>query len=81
MLRLAALGKFVEEDAGRLAEKLRLSSREAKELERLSALSPAISPALGEAALQVLLYKPARAVLGRLLLAWANSGAAPDDQA
>ena len=82
MLRLAALGTFVEEDAGRLAEKLRLSSQEGKELERLSAISPAISPALGKAALQVLLYKlGAPLFLGRLLLAWADSGAAPDDEA
>jgi poly(A) polymerase len=82
VLRLAALGTFVEEDAGRLAEKLRLSSREAKELERLSALSPAISPALGNAALQVLLYGlGAPLFLGRLLLAWADSGAAPGGEA
>ncbi len=82
VLRLAALAAFVVEDAGRLGEKLRLSSHEAKELEALAAVSPAISPALGEAALQVLLYKLGqRLFLGRLQLAWADSGAAPDDEA
>ena len=82
VLRLAALGTFVEEDAGRLGEKLRLSSQEAKELEGLLAISPAISPALGEAALQVLLYKlGAPLFLGRLLLAWASSDAPPDNEA
>ncbi len=82
VLRLAALGLFVEEDAGRLAAKLRLSSQEAKELEGLAAISPGLSPALGEAALRVLLYKlGAPLFLGRLLLAWADSGAAPDDKA
>ncbi len=60
VLRLAALAAFVVEDAGRLGEKLRLSSHEAKELEALAAVSPAISPALGEAALRVLLYKLGR---------------------
>jgi tRNA nucleotidyltransferase/poly(A) polymerase len=82
VLRLAALATFVEEDAGRLGEKLRLSSQEAKELEGLSAISPAISPALGEAALRVLLYRlGAPLILGRLLLAWASSDARPDDEA
>ncbi len=81
ILRLAALGIFVEEDAGRLADKLRLSSQEAKELEGLSALSPAISAKSGKAALEVLLYKlGVRLYLGRLLLAWAAAGAAPDDK-
>ncbi len=80
VLRLAALGIFVEEDAGRLAEKLRLSSQEAKELEGFSAISPSISSAYGKVALQVLLYKLGpRLYLGRLLLAWADSGAAPDE--
>jgi tRNA nucleotidyltransferase/poly(A) polymerase len=80
VLRLAALAIFVEEDAGRLSEKLRLSSQEAKKLEGLAPISPAISPALGTAALHVLLYKLGVPLYcGRLLLAWADSGAAPDD--
>ena len=59
-------------------EKLRLTSQEAKDLEGLSAVSPAISPCDGTAVLEVLLYKlGARLYLGRLLLAWATDGAAP----
>jgi len=82
ILRLAALGIFVEEDAGRLADRLRLSSQEAKELEGLSAFSPVISANLSKAALEVLLYRHgARLYLGRLLLAWASADAAPDDPA
>ncbi len=78
--RLAALALFVREDAGRLTQKLRLSTQEAKELEGLSATSPAIPAALGKAALQVLLYKlGARSYAGRILLAWAASGAPVDD--
>ena len=82
ILRLAALGTFVEEDAGRLMGKLRLSSREARELQGLAAISPAISPGAGEAALYVLLYKLGpRLYMGRLLLAWADAGASPADAA
>lgn len=78
--RLAALGAFVEEDAGRLSGKLRLSSQEAKELESLSALAPSIPAGLTKSTLDVLLYKLGlRLYLGRLLLAWAASGAASDD--
>ncbi len=81
ILRLVALGTFVEEDADRLADKLRLSSQEAKELEGLSAISPPISAKSGKAALEVLLYRlGARGYLGRVLLAWAATGAAPDDK-
>ncbi len=77
--RLAALGLFVQEDAGRLTEKLRLSSQEAKELEGLSATFPPVSPALGKSALQVLLYRlGARLYSGRILLAWAASTAPVD---
>ncbi|MGO9545439.1 MAG: CCA tRNA nucleotidyltransferase, partial [Rhodomicrobium sp.] len=82
IFRLAALGLFVKEDAGRLVEKLRLTSQEAKDLEGLSAVSPAISPCDGTAVLEILLYKlGARLYLGRLLLAWATEGAGPDDEA
>jgi len=82
ILRLAALGLFVEEDAGRLAEKLRLSTQEAKALEGLSAVCPPVSPVLGKTALEALLYRlGARLYLGRLLLAWATAGAPPDDRA
>ncbi len=82
ILLLAALAVFVEEDSGRLAGKLRLSSQEAKNLQSFSPASPAVTPALGETALKVLLYKLGAPVYrGRLLLAWAASDAAPDDTA
>ncbi len=79
--RLAALALYLPEDAGRLTEKLRLSSQEAKELEGLSATSPAVPPALDKPALQGLLYKlGARRYTGRILLAWADSGAPADSR-
>jgi poly(A) polymerase len=82
ILRLATLAVFVEEDSGRLAGKLRLSSQEAKDLQGFSLASPAVTPALGETALKVLLYKlGAPLYRGRLLLSWATGDAAPDDMA
>jgi poly(A) polymerase len=81
VLRLAALGVFVEEDAGRLAEKLRLSSQEARELEGLAQACPSVAPGAGEVALKVLIYRlGAPLYRGRLLLAWAESDAPPDDK-
>jgi poly(A) polymerase len=82
VLRLAALGVFVDEDASRLAEKLRLSSHEAKELTGLAAIALAVTPAMGEPALKVCLYKLGASLYrGRLLLAWAGGDAPPDDDA
>ncbi len=81
ILRLAALGTFAEEDAGRLSFKLRLSSHEANQLEALAAIRPNVSADMGKAPLEKLLYKLGpQAYLGRLLIAWASSGAAPDDE-
>ena len=82
VLRLAALGLFVEEDAPRLADKLRLSTAEARELEGLAPISPVATPLAGEAALKRLLYRQgAPLYLGRLLLAWAGSDAPAGDAA
>ncbi|MBI4724053.1 MAG: CCA tRNA nucleotidyltransferase [Rhodomicrobium sp.] len=82
IFRLASLGLFVEEDAGRLAERLRLSCAEARDLEGLSAIHPHISAAVSKTGLEVLLYRlGTRLYLGRLLLAWAASDATPDDAA
>jgi tRNA nucleotidyltransferase/poly(A) polymerase len=82
IFRLAALALFVEEDASRLSEKLRLSSAEAKDLEGLATLRPRVSPEGGKAALEGLLYKlGTRLYLGRLLIAWAEAGAPPSDEA
>jgi tRNA nucleotidyltransferase/poly(A) polymerase len=82
IFRLGALGLFVHEDAGRIALKLRLSTQEAKDLEGLSATVPPVCAPAGKAALEAALYRlGARLYLGRLLLAWADAGAAPDDPA
>jgi poly(A) polymerase len=80
IFRLAALGLFVGEDAVRLGEWLRLSSQEAKDLLDLSAPGPAVYAGLGKAKLEALLYRLGkRLYLGRLLLSWADSDAAPGD--
>ena len=72
----------MHEDAGRIAAKLRLSTQEAKGLEGLSAAPLPVCAPAGKAALEAALYRlGARLYLGRLLLAWANAGAAPDDPA
>jgi poly(A) polymerase len=81
ILRLAALGVFVEEDAARLGERLRLSSQEAKDLAGFAAISLGVLGDVSKAALEVLLFTlGARQYLGRLLLAWAACGAALDDE-
>jgi poly(A) polymerase len=80
VLRLAALGTFVEEDAARLSIKLRLFSQEANRLAALAAIRPEVSAGMGTAQLEKLLYKLGpQLYLGRLLIAWASSGCAPDD--
>jgi tRNA nucleotidyltransferase/poly(A) polymerase len=80
IVRLATLGIFVEEDAGRLSFKLRLSSQEASQLEGLAAIRPDISSGASKAALEQRLYRLGpQLYIGRLLMAWASSGAAPDD--
>ncbi len=82
ILRLAALGAFIEEDAERLSQKLRLSSAEASALLGLAAASPVVRGDLPRAALEALIYKiGARPFLGRLLIAWASEGAAPSSEA
>jgi poly(A) polymerase len=82
LLRLGALAVFVEENAARLATKLRLSSKEAGELEQLAAALPLQPPAAGQLDLQRLIYRlGAKIFFRRLLLAWASAGAGPDDAA
>ena len=82
IFRLGALGLFVHEDAGRIALKLRLSTAGAKDLEGLSAALPPVCASAGKTALEAALYRlGARLYLGRLLLAWADADAAPDDPA
>lgn len=82
ILRLGALATFVEEDAERVAERLRLSSAEAAELTALAAAAPHVSAHMDRPSLEAALYRTGPAIFrGRLLLAWAESGAAPDDAA
>jgi transposase-like protein len=82
IFRLAALAVFVEEDAERLGEKLRLSSAEASELRALAQRTPPAFEDFERLGLEALLYRIGpRLYLGRLLLAWAKSDAAEDDPA
>jgi poly(A) polymerase len=79
--RLGALGVMVNEDAERLAQRLRLSNAEA---ERLMALEPwwRVSPSAGEQAARALLYHLGpQSFTDRVLLAWARArpDAADDD--
>jgi hypothetical protein len=80
VLRLAALAVFVEEDAARLAERLRLSNAEQAEL-ALAALGP-IAALPSEGAAKTLLYRlGADAYRSRLILAWTDAAASPEDEA
>ncbi len=80
IFRLAALSLFVEEDAARIAERLRLSSRESEDLLRLSALEPQIAARSGRRALEACLYRIGpRLYLGRLLLTWAGARDSAED--
>ena len=80
ILRLAALGVFVEEDAARLSAKLRLSSQETDALISFAATRFLAEPRTRD--LKVALYKLGpRLYLGHVLLAWASADASPDDPA
>ena len=80
ILRLAALGVFVEEDAARLSAKLRLSSQETDALVSFAAMRSFAE--LRTHDLKVALYKLGpRLYLGHVLLAWASADASPDDAA
>ena len=78
MPRLAALGVFVQEDASRLAARLRLSNAERAVLER-GAMVPSDLP--DENAAKRALYQLGSSDFARhVLLAWADSGASPEDR-
>jgi tRNA nucleotidyltransferase/poly(A) polymerase len=80
MVRLAALTVFVAEDAERLAAHLRLSNAEQAVL-ALGAAEHAETGLPNEAAAKRVLYRlGASAFAADVLIAWADSGAAPDDQ-
>jgi poly(A) polymerase len=79
MLRLAALGVFVHEDAARLAGRLRLSNAERAILE----LGPAKSDEQPDedAAKRALYHLGSSDFARHLLLAWADSGVGPENKA
>ena len=84
LLRLAALGIAVSEDADRLRERLRLSNAESDRLENAAGAlerlhGPAAPPSLGE--LRIRLFKEGRqAAQDGLTLAHAETGAHADDE-
>jgi tRNA nucleotidyltransferase/poly(A) polymerase len=79
MLRLAALGVFVQEDASRLAARLRLSNAERAVLELGAA---ELSELPDENVAKRALYRGGSSDFARhVLLAWANSSASPEDKA
>jgi tRNA nucleotidyltransferase/poly(A) polymerase len=79
-LRLAALAIFVEEDVTRLALRLRLSNAE-QAVQALGARDGAIAGSPNEGAAKSCLYRLGPSYRFALLLAWADSGASPDDAA
>jgi len=81
MVGLAALAVFVAEDAERLAARLRLSNAEQAVL-ALAAADHAEDGLPNEAAAKHALYRLGTGEFGpHVLLAWADSGAPPDDAA
>jgi tRNA nucleotidyltransferase/poly(A) polymerase len=79
-LRLAALAVFVEEDAERLAARLRLSNAEQAVL-ALGAADHAAAELPDEAAAKRTLYRLGpSAFISRVLIAWADSGASLNDR-
>jgi len=72
--RLGALGVFIDEDAERLREKLRLFNSESERLASMANRWWRVSPALGEVGARVLLYRlgPERYV-DRILIAWTRA--------
>jgi len=79
MVRLAALAVFVTEDAERLAGRLRLSNAEQAVL-ALGAVEQGDTDLPGEDAAKRALYRLGPSNFAAfMLIAWADSGAAPDD--
>jgi tRNA nucleotidyltransferase/poly(A) polymerase len=82
VLRLAALAVEVPEDAERLRQRWRLSNEETAALQRAAVRIPGIEPSAPERQARWSLYRygePAYRV--QVLMAWARSGAPPDDPA
>jgi len=71
--RLAALALMVEEDAKRLAQRLRLANAEAARLTAMAALRPELAETTRALALQTALYRlGGECYRDRVLLAWAR---------
>jgi poly(A) polymerase len=82
VLRLAALAVAVEEDAGRLRERLRLSNGQTEKLARAAMRHPPVGLSVAEAEARVALYRLGpEAYRERVLTAWARSGGPPDGEA
>lgn len=81
MLRLAALGVEVVEDAVRLRDRLRLSTAEFDVLVRVAkAPRDGLHPGAGEREARIALYRSGtRAMREQLLINWARSDVRPDD--
>ncbi|HVV93134.1 MAG TPA: CCA tRNA nucleotidyltransferase [Hyphomicrobiales bacterium] len=80
--RLGALTLFVDEDVPRLTARLRLANTEMRRLAAMAAAAPRLAPAATEDEARVALYRiGAPAFADRILLAWADANAAPDDPA
>ncbi len=76
--RLGALAVMIEEDAARLAKRLRLSKAETVRLEAIAALEPVLQPARSERRARAALYRIGeRAYRDRVLIAWARAGGDP----
>lgn len=81
ILRLAALGVEVPEDAERLRNRLRLSNEDTTKLTRASTRVP-VDPAVPESAAKAQLYAAGEAAYREgVLLAWARSGDEPSSSA
>jgi poly(A) polymerase len=82
VLRLAALGVEVPEDAERLRDRLRLSNEDTAKLTRASMRSRAFDAAVPESAAKAQLYAGGEAAYREgVLLAWARSGDTPTSDA
>jgi poly(A) polymerase len=82
-LRLAALAVEIPEDAERLRDRLRLSNDQAAKLVRASWYTPDadLGPSKREAPAKDYLYLLGQAAYQeRVLIGWARSGGAPEDQ-
>jgi poly(A) polymerase len=79
--RLAGLAVRIGEDAERLAARLRLSNAEARVLAAVGAFAAALARDVSASAARRALHRAGPLFADVCLVAWAQSGAAPDDAA